>query len=131
VDDTPKPKNLGGRPKKDIDPDMVRRLAAIGCTNREIGAWFDCDEGTIRHRFSDVVAQGKEHGKTSLRRLQWKRAYAGSDTMLIHLGKNVLGQSEKIDQTVHNEPVVVEVPPKNAEDQSTAGTTGKLPGEFS
>jgi hypothetical protein len=89
----------GGRPRKEIDFEIVRKLAAIGCTNAEIGAWFNCDESTIRGRCSEEVRLGKEDGKTSLRRMQWKRARAGSDTMLIHLGKHMLGQTDKVQVT--------------------------------
>ena len=33
------------RPKKyDIDPEQVEKLAALGCTNVEIGSFFGCDE---------------------------------------------------------------------------------------
>jgi hypothetical protein len=84
-----------GRPRKPVDPDIVFKLASIGCTQREIGAWFGVDETTIRYRFTEIYERGKENGKTSLRRMQWKRARAGSDPMLIHLGKHYLGQSER------------------------------------
>jgi hypothetical protein len=84
-----------GRPRKEIDAEIVFKLARLGCTLREVGAWFEVDESTIRHRFSAIFEQGKETGKISLRRMQWKRARAGSDPMLIHLGKHYLGQSER------------------------------------
>jgi hypothetical protein len=83
------------RPRKEIDAEGVRKLAALGCTNAEIGAWFKVDEGTIRNRFSEEVALGRENGKTSLRRLQWKAATGGSVPMLIHLGKHYLGQFDR------------------------------------
>lgn len=102
-----------GRPLKEIDGEEVRRLASIGCTYREIGARFDCDESTVRRRFASEFEQGKENGKTSLRHMQWKRARAGSDTMLIHLGKNYLGQSDKVEQTTRAEPPVIVLPEKD------------------
>jgi hypothetical protein len=83
------------RPQKPIDAEIVYKLAALGCTQSEIGAWFNVDEATIRYRFTEIYRQGKENGKISLRRMQWKRARAGSDPMLIHLGKHYLGQGER------------------------------------
>ena len=62
------------RPKKKIDEEQVFRLAQLQCTFVEIAAFFDCDAGTISNRFSDVVAKGREVGKMSLRRSQFKLA---------------------------------------------------------
>ena len=86
------------RPKLEINPDEVFKLASLQCTLREIASFFDCDEKTIRTRFPAEIAKGKEIGKISIRRAQFKRAVdAGSDTMLIWLGKQYLGQREPRD----------------------------------
>ena len=39
--------------------------------------------------------------------MQFKRAMQGSDAMLIHLGKSVLGQTYKLDVTTKRAPTVV------------------------
>ncbi len=83
------------RPLADIDGEQVRKLAALGATYKEIGAFFGVSEKTIWNRFSAEKQQGEASGNLSLRRRQWKRAMEGSDVMLIHLGKNRLGQAEK------------------------------------
>lgn len=88
-------KNKGGRPKKDIDPVMVEKLAGIGCTGDEIAAVVGCCRDTLYARFSDTLKKGQDQAKASLRRMQWKAASAGNVTMLIWLGKNMLGQSSK------------------------------------
>lgn len=106
------------RKPADIDGEQVRKLAAMGCTYREIGAWFGVDEKTIRNRFSAEKEQGEENGKLSLRRRQWKRAMEGSDTMLIHLGKQYLGQSDKAEVKQTGEPCVV-ILPDNGRDTRT------------
>lgn len=101
------------RQPADIDGEQVRKLAGLGCTYSEIGAWFGVDEKTIRNRFSAEKQQGAENGKLSLRRRQWKRAMEGSDTMLIHLGKQYLNQAEKIEQkNEHSSPDGLPVPEK-------------------
>jgi hypothetical protein len=98
-------KNKGGRPKKDIDAEQVAKLAAMQCSNVEIAAFFDCDEGTIRKRFSEILTKGRERGKITLRRLQWKAAESGNTAILIWLGKQYLGQTEKIENTELDKPL--------------------------
>lgn len=76
-----KPKNKVGRPKKIIDLKQVEALAMIQCTDEEIAAVLDVDIRTItrkkeqkRSSFVQAYKRGKQKGKTSLRRLQWKAA---------------------------------------------------------
>lgn len=91
----PVPGRKPGRPKADIDPVKLRKLAEIHCTVDEIAAVMGCSKDTLERRFAAVIREGKEQGKMSLRRLQWKRAQAGSDKMLIWLGKQLLGQKDR------------------------------------
>jgi hypothetical protein len=88
-------------PKKieTIDEKQVEFLASRFWKNTEIAAFFGCDEGTIRKRFSDAITKGKELGKGSLRDAQIKLALAGNATMLIWLGKQYLEQTEKYEIT--------------------------------
>jgi transcriptional regulator with XRE-family HTH domain len=81
------------RPQKPIDADQVYRLAKIGCTQHDIAEFFGVDQSTISRRFASEFAQGRAAMRVSLHRLQYKRAVAGSDRMLIHLGQTELGQA--------------------------------------
>lgn len=83
------------RAKLDIDPKEVETLASYGCTATEIAAFFNCNETTIRKRFSENLTKGKESGKIRLRQKQFKVAMAGNVAMLIWLGKQTLGQTDK------------------------------------
>lgn len=83
------------RPRLNIDPIEVEKLAAMGCSNREIAAFFDCDEAVIRKRFSAECDKGREKGKSKLRRLMWQSAERGSHVMQIWLSKQILGYAEK------------------------------------
>jgi hypothetical protein len=85
---------------KDIDPEVVDRLAAIHCTIDEIGAVVGCSRDTIERRFREQVETGKAKGRASLRRMQWKSAEAGNATMQIWLGKQCLEQTDKT--TIHH-----------------------------
>jgi hypothetical protein len=92
-----------GRPKKhDIDPIKVEKLASFGCTNTEIASVFNCSDSTIVRNYAENLTKGRDTGKIRLRQMQWRAAEAGNVTMLIWLGKQVLGQTEKIEASWDN-----------------------------
>ncbi len=98
-----------GRPRKEIDKREFEKLCALQCTMSEISAWFECDkktliawcERTYNAEFSTVFKEKSETGKISLRRRQWQLAEK-SPAMAIFLGKNILGQTDKMEQTVND-----------------------------
>ena len=69
--------NKGGRPKLKIDPEQVKKLAAIQCSYAEMAAVLGCDPSTLTRRFSQAIKDGREQGKASLKRMQWKAAEKG------------------------------------------------------
>ena len=81
--------------------DLVRRSAAIGCTVNEIASVLGIARSTMyNHMESDpgiqeAIDAGRDSGCSTLRRLQWQGAEAGNATMLIWLGKQMLGQKDK------------------------------------
>jgi len=83
-----------------IDEKVVLGLASIGCTMKEIGAVVGCSVDTLERRFADVIEKGRESGKSSLRRMQWKAAEKGNVSMLIWLGKQILGQRDKSNEEI-------------------------------
>ena len=83
-----------GRDKKPVPAEDVWRLAALGCKDIEIADWFGIDSNTLRYNFSVELLKGRETLKQSLRRKQIEVAMSGNPTMLIFLGKNLLGQSD-------------------------------------
>ena len=85
-----------GRPRLQLDADTIERLAGYQCTHKEIAAAVGCSTDTLTRRFADVLTRCRADGKTRLRARQFRRAMKGSDTMLIHLGKQYLGQSDKV-----------------------------------
>ena len=95
------------RPKKyNISKEEVYKLASYGCTNVEIADFYGCDESLIRKSYSENLTKGRANVKIRLRQLQWASAEAGNVTMQIFLGKNILGQQDKIEQTELDEPLV-------------------------
>ncbi len=86
-----------GRPCIKIDPEQVKQLARIGCTYPEMAAVLGCSQGVLERRFKGAVKEGQEHLKASLRRMQYTSATNGSVAMQIWLGKQYLGQNEKVE----------------------------------
>ncbi len=94
--DTDKPgKNKGGRPAIKLDTQIIENLAAIHCTNREIAEVLGVSVDTLQRNFPSFLTKGKAQGKIKLRRLQWQKAQEGNPTMLIFLGKQILGQKDQ------------------------------------
>jgi hypothetical protein len=98
-----------GRPAKDIDAELVRKLAKIGCTQDEIADFFGVTQSVISERFRSDFHLGCAESKISLRRMQFKRAMQGSDRMLIHLGKVFLGQTDRLDVRGQGMPAIIRV----------------------
>jgi len=94
-----KQKKKTGRPLLEIDARQVEKLAALRCSNIEIAAFVGCDRKTLYNRFSPEIDKGHQSGKERLRTLQWKSAENGNVAMLIFLGKNLLGQSDRRELT--------------------------------
>jgi len=88
-----------GRKPAEIDLKELEKLCALQCTVDELAAFFDLDRTTILRRmknkeFAALVQRGREKGKVSLRRAQMQAAQNGNATMLVWLGKQILGQKD-------------------------------------
>lgn len=96
----------GGRPKKKIDYDMAGKLASIMCTQEEIASIFEVDVRTLQRdeEFCRVFKTGKDKGRMSLRRIQWKHAET-NPAMAIWLGKQYLGQRDTVEEATDEEKV--------------------------
>lgn len=87
-----------GRPKKEIDYDMVEKLANIQCTQEEIAGFLNLSVRTLQRdeEFCRIYKKGQENGKMSLRRIQYKLAEKNA-SMAIFLGKQYLGQRDNVE----------------------------------
>ena len=54
--------------KKNIDPDQVESLGAIGCTNEEIACLLGVSADTIERRFAGAIKRGKLKDFVSFKR---------------------------------------------------------------
>lgn len=84
--------------------EQFKSLCEIQCTQAEIAHVMNVDEETLcrlvkEHygmTYSEAYKRFSDGGKASLRRMQFQKAQEGSNAMLIWLGKQYLGQSDKI-----------------------------------
>lgn len=92
-----------GRPKKILTDEgkrVIEQLATMQCTDEEIAAVIGCSVDVLTNKnnkkaFAEAKEKGLSSGKASIRRMQFKAAEAGNATMLIWLGKQYLGQTDK------------------------------------
>lgn len=83
------------RPKAKVDGKQVEKLAGFGCTQSEIAQFFSTSENTICRRFGAEYNKGRDGMKLRLRQAQIHAALRGNVVMLIFLGKQYLGQTDK------------------------------------
>lgn len=99
-----KDKNLGGRPRFVINYVTLKELCELHCTGEETASVLGCDYDTLNANlarngeggYSEYFKRNSAEGRVSLRRRQFKSAVEGNVTMLIWLGKQHLGQQDKI-----------------------------------
>jgi hypothetical protein len=89
------------RPRKSIDPEIVLRLACIGCTPEEIAAELDAGISTIKRRFEPVIKKGHEKSRRMVRSLLFKQAAQGNTAVIIFLSKVWLGMKEQADTVIN------------------------------
>lgn len=84
-----------------IELTKVRELAALQCSEKEAASFFGISKTKFKKildTMPDVLEaweQGKDSGKISLRRKQFRLASLNA-TMAIHLGKNMLDQKDAV-----------------------------------
>lgn len=89
----------------------MEKLAAIGCTDQDIAYVCGVSPKTVQRRRKDdatflyAIEKGQATGRMNLRGAQWKLALAGNPTMLIWLGKQFLGQTDKTDLLSAGRPI--------------------------
>lgn len=99
------PKNRRPVKVKEIDRELVYRLACMQCTTREIASIVGVSHTTIANKFKDLIEAGQNAGRKSLRRAQWEKALSGSDRMLVWLGKQYLDQKDQPDNGDDSTPL--------------------------
>ena len=78
-----------------ISEKEVRLLASLMCPQNDMAKFYDIPASTFLKRFKRVIESEKEKTKQRLRAKQLEEAFNGNTTLLIWLGKNMLGQSDQ------------------------------------
>lgn len=95
--------NKAGRPAVPVDLNQVSELAQLGCSEADIAAVLGMSQRTFQRKkkASKKIGEAIEigHGKMrfQLRMYQLQAAKKLNPALLIWLGKNHLGQSDKIE----------------------------------
>lgn len=90
------------KPKEKLElseEQRIEKLASYGLTNKEISEALGYDENTLKRNFEIFLIKGKANLKERLKRKQIQVAMQGNVTMLIWLGKQYLGQTEKVEES--------------------------------
>jgi len=104
-----RPERKPGRPPADVDLEQFEKLYELQCTQEEIASFFRLSLSTIKRlaatpEVRNILDRGAALGRISIRRQQFRLLREGSNTMAIWLGKQYLGQREKIDTTLRTPP---------------------------
>ena len=78
---------------------QVEKLASYGLTNKEISEALGYDDTTLKRKFEIFLVKGRANLKQRLKRKQIQVAMSGNVSMLIWLGKQYLGQADKVEET--------------------------------
>lgn len=116
-----------GRPPLDIDRETVEGMAAVGATKEDVAAFLEVSRDTIERHFAALFEKHKAGRRIKLQQAQLRTALGsprrvvvdgkktriipavpGNPTMQIWLGKQLLGQSEKLQVPVDGEGEEVE-----------------------
>lgn len=95
-----------GRDKKIVPPDEVQKLAALGCSNRDIANFFGIEESNVSRHFAAFITKGREELKITLRRAMLDNACRNMNAAVqIFLAKNILGMSDTPVNSEENKPL--------------------------
>ena len=104
--DIKKTQSKVGIHKAEVDIEILKNLASIGCPTYEIASVMNVSARTLKRNFAEIIDQYKERGKASLRKKMFDKAVKKDNTMMqIFLSKNYLGMSDKVQQTNVTEPL--------------------------
>jgi len=92
-----------GRPRKVLDAELIARFIGKGFTIQYVADYFGVGETTLRDNYSDALRKGRVFRDGCLQAKQFHKAMKGDTTLLIWLGKQWLGQSDKVVAAVPNE----------------------------
>lgn len=109
-------KNVGGRPPKIVDWITLEKLVGFQCTGEECASVLRMDYEVLnnhikrkyKYGFQEYLKKKGGLGRASLRRRQFKMA-ENNVSMAIWLGKQYLGQTDKVEEKVFSENHTIKI----------------------
>lgn len=91
-----------GRPKIELDVDDIRELASEGNTKTDVASLLGVSESVLNdnEEYKQAYELGLCDMRAQLRHAQFQSAKSGNATMLVWLGKVILGQREETVSTL-------------------------------
>ena len=77
------------------------------CSMKELSTLLDLPTKLLEEEFAEAIEKGLTVCKVLLRRTQMRSARVGDAKMMTFLGKNILGQEEKVEGTQGNVTIVI------------------------
>ena len=107
-----------GRPKIEVDLEILKNLASIGCPDYEIASVMNISARTLKRNYAEIVDQFREKGKASLRKKMWDKAVKKDNTnMQIWLSKNYLGFKDRTQTETITEPLPLIIEAQDVEEK--------------
>lgn len=94
-----------GWDKTPVQPDVVEKLAALGCNDGEISDFVGINSDTLRYNFQPYLVKGRSELKVKLRRAMINNALGGQAAIQIFMAKNFLGMSDNPTDTSDQMPL--------------------------
>lgn len=102
------------RPIKEVDTDVIEKMAEINNTVDDIAYVVGLHKRTIMRRYAHIVQKGRANGRYSLKKRMWDIAMSdsakGSVTMCIFLSKQMLGYRDRFpdEGDMYGKPMIIE-----------------------
>lgn len=106
-------KSKGGRPRKVIDVELLKKMAHSAMSIEQIADALNCSADLLYDHYSDILREGRSTRKTKLAQAMWNNVDKGNVQMQIWMSKQHLGYKESTSeqqQAVAFNVVVNEVP---------------------
>lgn len=93
----------------EIDETVIEKLAGYGLKYVDIAEIHGCDPKTIKDKYQAPYERGRANMRQKLRQKQLEEAENGNSALLIWLGKQYLGQSDKLSEDSTTAKITVNI----------------------
>jgi len=122
------------RPKLTVQEVQVKQWALAQCSLEEIAACTGISKRVLALKYKARIAKWNSQGQKEIKLQQFAMAISGNVQMLIWLGKQHLGQAEKLESKMNGKKegkrlnIILE-PPRKKQTQATPPQLSLMPDE--